>query len=82
MSVSAILRKWKFSDPTPTPKYLKYNLKRTKLTLNWVDINNAQKIKVFTLNIETLKQFSDLTASPKIVNTAQKAQNDPKIDLY
>ena len=43
---------------------------------------NGQKIKVFNLNIETLKQISDPTGPPKKPNTALKAQNNLKIDQY
>ena len=37
-------------------------------------------MKVFNLNIETLKQISDPTTSQKQPNTFQKAKNYPKID--
>ena len=37
-------------------------------------------MKVFNLNIETLKQISDPTAFQKQPNTFQKAKNYPKID--
>ena len=37
-------------------------------------------MKVYNLNIETLKQISNPTTSQKQPNTFQKAKNYPKID--
>ena len=64
-----------FFDFTMTPKQPKYSPKRPKMTLNWVNIEsarqvNALKMKVFDLNIETPKYFSDPSPPPKQPNTA------------